>query len=208
MDRTIREGFGNSSQIGKITAGKRNSREFVVGKNKVTKMYLERLLAEEHSKKQCDRIVRYIGSDKDRFAILMHLFFKGEYRITQRAAWPMSQVVKLHPQLIVPYFKRLLDHLDKKGLHVAVLRNTIRLLQDVDIPKRYHGRVMSRCFDYIAAPDTPIAVKAFSLTVLSHLSVSYPDIAPELRLIIGDQWENATPAFRSRARRILKGLGA
>lgn len=170
-------------------------------------MHLEKLLAEEHSKRQCDRIVQYIGSDKDRFAELMRLFFKGEYRITQRAAWPLSYVVRLHPQLINPYFKPLLDHLDKKGLHVAVVRNTIRLLQDVEIPKKYHGRVMSRCFEYIAAPETPIAVKAFSLTVLSHLSAAYPGISSELRLIIEDQWEHATPAFRSRAKKALKAMG-
>jgi hypothetical protein len=171
-------------------------------------MHLEKLLAEEHSKKQCDRIVRYIGDDKDRFAELMRLFFKGEYRITQRAAWPLSNVVRDHPGLIILYFKPLLDHLDKKGLHVAVIRNTIRLLQDVEIPKKYHGRVMSRCFDYVAAPETPIAVKAFSLTVLSNLSATYPEIAAELRLIIEDQWEHATPAFRSRAKKVLKAMGA
>ncbi|HVU57674.1 MAG TPA: hypothetical protein VHD83_21575 [Puia sp.] len=171
-------------------------------------MHLEKLLAKEHSKKQCDRIVRYIGDDKDRFAELIRLFFKGEYRITQRAAWPLSNVVRVHPQLIIPYFKPLLDHLDKKGLHVAVVRNTIRLLQDVEIPKKYHGRVMSRCFEYVAAPETPIAVKAFSLTVLSHLSKMYPEITAELRLIIEDQWEHATPAFRSRAKKILKAMGA
>jgi len=167
---------------------------------------LEKLLAEEHSKQQCDRIVRYIGKDKLRFAGLMRLFFKGEYRITQRAAWPLSNIVRLHPQLITPYFKPLLDNLDKKGLHVAVVRNTIRLLQDVDIPGKYQGRVMSRCFEYVATPETPIAVKAFSLTVLSHFSVAYPAIREELRLIIDDQWEHATPAFRSRARKVLKEM--
>src|SRR5258708_28278469 len=101
-------------------------------------MHLEKLLAEEHSKRQCDRIVKYIGKDKDRFAELMRLFFEGEYRITQRAGWPLSNIVQLHPALITPYFKPLLDNLDKKGLHVAVVRNTIRLLQDVDIPEKYH----------------------------------------------------------------------
>ena len=166
-------------------------------------MYLEKLLAEEHSKRQCDRIVKYIGKDKDRFAELMRLFFKGEYRITQRAAWPLSNIVQLHPGLITPYFKPLLDNLDKKDLHVAVVRNTIRLLQDVDIPEKYHGRVMSRCFEYVGSPGTPIAVKAFALTVLSNLSVKYPEIRDELKLLIADQWEHATPAFRSRASKIL-----
>jgi hypothetical protein len=52
-------------------------------------MDLLKLLRAEHSKKQTDRIVDYIGADKDRFALLMKLFLQGEYRITQRAAWPL-----------------------------------------------------------------------------------------------------------------------
>ncbi|HMH23102.1 MAG TPA: hypothetical protein VK563_15060 [Puia sp.] len=165
-------------------------------------------LAKEHSKRQCDRIVNYIGSDKERFAALMHLFFKGEYRITQRAAWPVSYCVRQHPHLIRPWFKPLLDQLAKSDRHIAVIRNTLRLLQDVPIPQKYHGRVMSICFDFIQSPDTAIAVKAFSLTVLEHLAADYPDILPELRLIIEEQWDQATPAFRSRAKKILKKLGA
>ncbi|MBN9380479.1 MAG: hypothetical protein J0H74_06925 [Chitinophagaceae bacterium] len=167
-------------------------------------MHLEKLLAEEHSKQQCDRIVQYVGRDKDRFAELMRLFFKGEYRITQRAAWPMSYIVRQYPGLITPYFKKLLDYLDKPGIHTAVIRNTVRLLQDVEVPSRYQGRVMSRCFDYVAAPETPIAVKAFSLTVLENLSKKYPDILPELKELIESQWDQAPPAFRSRAKKVLK----
>src|SRR6201986_385170 len=102
-------------------------------------MDLYRLLLEEHSKKQTDRIVKYIGKDKDRFAVLIELFFKGEYRITQRAAWPLSYCVREHPELIHPYFKRLLDNLARKDIPAAVIRNTVRLLQDVEIPRRYHG---------------------------------------------------------------------
>jgi hypothetical protein len=171
-------------------------------------MNIEKALAAEHTKQQKDRIVAYIGSNKDRFALLMDLFLKGEYRITQRAAWPLSYCVREHPALIKPYFKVLLDNLERTGLHVAVVRNTMRLLQDVDIPKKYQGRVMSTCFDYIQAPGTPIAVKAFSLTVLEHLSASYPDIKPELKMIIEEQWDQAPPAFRSRAKKILKKMAS
>jgi hypothetical protein len=170
-------------------------------------MDLLKLLRAEHSKKQTDRIVDYIGADKDRFASLMKLFLQGEYRITQRAAWPLSYCVRYHPELIGPYFTRLLDNLARQDIHVAVIRNTVRLLQDVTIPKRYHGRVMTACFDFVQAPETPIAVKAFSLSILGKLSADYPEILPELKLIINEQWENATPAFRSRARKILKSMG-
>lgn len=168
---------------------------------------IHRLLKEEHSKRQTDRIVAYIGNDKTRFAVLIELFFKGEYRITQRAAWPLSYCVRAHPELIGPYFKRLLDNLARRDIHVAVVRNSVRLLQDVDIPKRYHGRVMSTCFDLVQSAGTPIAIKAFSLTVLANMAADYPDIRNELKVIIDEQWERATPAFRSRARAALKIIG-
>lgn len=167
---------------------------------------IHQLLQQEHSKKQTDRIVRYIGEDKTRFAGLIGLFFRGEYRITQRAAWPLSYCVRAHPELIQPYFKQLLDNLDRKDIPVAVVRNTVRLLQDVEIPSRYRGRVMNTCFNFVQSPETPIAVKAFSLTILSHLAADYPDIHRELQLLIEEQWEQATPAFRSRAKKVLKNI--
>ena|ERR1022692_4982688 len=92
-------------------------------------MNLEETILKEHSKKQCDKIVRYIGISQERFAELMKLFFEWKYRVTQRAAWPVSYCVRNHPQLIKPYFKKLLDNLEKKNLQDAVIRNTLRLLQ-------------------------------------------------------------------------------
>lgn len=171
-------------------------------------MNLEAALLEEHSKKQCDLIVQYIGNNKKRFAELMKLFFNGEYRITQRAAWPMSYCVRNHPGLIEPYFKPLLENLTKKDIHDAVIRNTVRLLQDVEIPRRYQGKVMNICFGYIQSHEIPVAVKAFSLTILGNLSGQYPEIIPEIKMIIEERWEHETAAFHSRAKKILKKTGA
>src|SRR6185312_8670622 len=111
--------------------------------------------------------------------------------------------VRQHPGLITPYYKRLLDNLGRKDIHPAVIRNTLRLLQDVSIPKRFHGQVMTTCFDLIQDPSTPVAIKAFSLTILSNLSAEYPEIRGELKVIIEEQWEQATPAFRVRAKKLL-----
>ena len=92
------------------------------------------------------------------------------------------------------------------GMHNAVTRNITRLLQGVKIPKKYHGRIMTICFNFISDINTPVAVKAFSLTILDNFLKGYPEIASELKLIIEERWENETPAFRSRARKILRKL--
>ena len=166
-------------------------------------MNIQQTLLEEHSKKQCQKIVHYIGDDKNKFAELMDAFFNGEYRVTQRAAWPLSYCVQEHPELVYPYFSKLLTMLKKPGVHDAVTRNIVRLLQRIDIPRRYHGKIMTICFEFISSETTPVAVKAFSMTVLGNLAKDYPEILGELKTIIHQRWDIETAAFRSRAKKII-----
>lgn len=167
-------------------------------------MDLQKAIEKEHSKAQCDKIVRYVGNNPERFAELMQLFLKGEYRITQRAAWPVSYCVGNNPELISPYFKQIMALLQRPGVHNAVVRNIVRLLQFVTVPKRYHGQLMSICFDFVASNEAAPAIKAFSLTILDNLSKEYPDIKPELQLIIEERWPYESAAFKSRARKMIK----
>ena len=169
-------------------------------------MNLRQTILSNHSKATCSKIVQWIGSSQNRFDELFHLFLNDEPLVVQRAAWPLSYAVIAYPNLISKHFGKLLKNLDKPHLHDAVKRNTMRLLQDIDIPKRYQGTVMNRCFDYIISPTEKPAVKAFSLTVLQNLSNQYTDIKQELKTIIEDRWDIESAAFKSRARKILKDI--
>jgi len=169
-------------------------------------MKLRDTILKEHSKANCIAIVKWIGNDQQRFDELFNLFLHDEYRVVQRAAWPISELVSLYPLLIKKHLGKLLTYVKQPGLHEAVKRNTVRLLQDIIIPEKYHGDVMNMCFDYIIDPQEKAAVKAFSLTVLENLSKTYPDIKQELKTVIQDRWDYETAAFHSRARKILKDL--
>ena len=163
-------------------------------------------ILKEHSKAQCNKIVHWIGNSQERFDQLFHLFLNDEYRVIQRAAWPLSYCAITNPSLIKKHFGKLIRNLRKPHLHDSVKRNTIRLLQDVAIPQKYHGEVMDICFNYIISPNEPVAVKAFSLTVLQKLSAKYPEILPEIKLVVEERWDYETAAFKSRARKILKSI--
>lgn len=169
-------------------------------------MDLRATILKEHSKANCNKIVRWIGKDPARFDELFNLFLHDEYRVVQRAAWPISYLVIDHPALIRKHFKALLKKMKEPGVHDAVKRNALRLLQEIDIPVKYQGEIMNACFDYISSPTEKAAIKAFSLTVLENLSVQYPEIRPELKTIIEERWEYESAAFKSRARKILKKI--
>jgi hypothetical protein len=163
-------------------------------------------ILKEHSKPQTQKIIDWIGDSQERFDELLNLILHDEKAIAQRASWAMSYCVIAYPQLIKNHFAKLIKNLKREDIHDAVKRNTVRLLAEVDIPRKHHGEIMNICFEYISSPKEPAAVKAFSLTVLENLSKIYPDIKKELELIIIERWPFETGAFHSRGRKILKNL--
>ena len=169
-------------------------------------MNLRETILAEHTKANCNRIIKWVGDNSLRFDELFQLFLNDEYRVVQRAGWPLSYIVISHPKLIQKHFGKLLKNLQKPNIHDAVKRNTLRLLQEITIPKRFHGDVMNICFDYIISPNENPAIKAFSLSVLQSLSKQYPEIKRELKVIIEDRWDFESAAFRSRAKKILNEL--
>ena len=169
-------------------------------------MNLVETIAKEHSKAQCERIVKYVGSDPDRFRKLVEVFLAGPYRITQRAAWPLSCCVKRHPQLIQPHLKTIINNLKNPGLHDAVKRNTVRLMQFITIPRSLQGQAASICFDLFQNPGEPVAVRVFSMSVLARIAQDQPELKNELKILIEDQLPFGSTGFLSRARKVLKQL--
>ncbi len=157
-------------------------------------------ILKENSKAQCNRIIKWVGASQQRFDELFTLFLNDEYRVVQRCAWPVSYCVEAHPEFIKKHWPRLVKNLSRPDVHTAVKRNSIRFLQNIDIPKKYQGSIMDICFNYVQSPTEAVAVKAFSLTVLKNLSKLYPEILPEIKLIIEEQLPHQTVAFRVRAK--------
>lgn len=166
-------------------------------------MDLRGAILQEHSKAQSLKIVAWVGSDKSRFRALLDLFLQGEYRVVQRSAGMVSKIADIHPELIMPHLEVIVKKMSEPGVHVAVKRNVIRLLQGIEIPEKLHAVVMNSCFELLADPKETIAVRVFSMTVLSNLSKSYPDIRQELKAIVYDIMEQeASAGFKSRARKL------
>jgi hypothetical protein len=166
----------------------------------------ELLKEKNHTKTQALKISVYACSSPKHFKELMQCFLSNEYRLAQRAAWSVSWSAKTIPELINPYIKDIVAQLPRSDVHDAVIRNSVKILQEIEIPEAFHGELMNCCFAFIESPLTPVAIKAFSLTTLYNLSKLYPGIKNELKLIIEERWNNETAAFKSRASKILKEL--
>jgi|SRR5690242_323199 len=167
----------------------------------------EELLKEKiQTKTKALAIAEFACSSPKNFKELMKYFLAKEYRLAQRAAWSVSWATRKKPELIKPYIKDLVVQLGRTDVHRAVIRNSVRILEAIEIPQELHGDVMNACFTFIGKPATPVAIKAFSLTTLFNLSKLYPAIKNELKLIIESNLENETAAFKSRGKKILQAF--
>ncbi len=168
-------------------------------------MNLRTEILREYSKPQAIKIASYIGNDENRFSELMTLFLEKEYRVTQRAGWIVSHCSDKYPQLLHPYLEKIIHNLGS-DIPVAVKRNTVRILQFVDIPESLMGELADFCFQYLSDSKEPIAVKVFSMTIIANITVKFPELKEELRMVIEDQMPYGSAGFISRGRKILKGL--
>lgn len=170
-------------------------------------MNLREELLKEHSKIQTEKIAHWVAGNATRLKELMHLFLTDEYRVVQRTAWVISVVAEQQPALVQEHLYSIVKRMGEPDIPVAVKRNGVRLLQYVEIPEALHGEVMNICFALLEDIKETVAVRCFSMKILGDLAMIYPEIAPELRILIEDGLEHEpTPGFRSRGQKTLTQL--
>lgn len=150
-------------------------------------------------------VIRYVGGNRERFDKLVTIFLNGPIRVTQYAAWPLSFCVQHHPKLITPHYAQIL-RAAKTTDSSAVRRNIMRLLQFVDIPKKFQGAAASLAFRFLENRKEAIAVRVFSMTVLANLCTVNPSLTREVIVLIEEGLPYGTAAYASRAKRVLKQL--
>jgi hypothetical protein len=170
-------------------------------------MNIKKSLLKEHSKTLTIKIVRYIGSNSKRYEELIHLFLDQDAVISQRAAWPLSYVSIEQTQLAYNYLDKLIFKFNQPNNHASITRNLLRIFEVLDIPDNYKTAVLNTCINLMLSSDSPIAVKAFSITVVTKICKNYPELITELKLHFATMQTNPiSPAVRVRIKRALKEL--
>lgn len=169
-------------------------------------MNLVKEILKEHSKVQKDKIVNYVNNDPKRFAKLVAIFLAGPYRVTQRAAWPISYCVENNPALLKPHLKTMLSFLERSNQHNAVKRNILRMFQFISIPESFQGKTVDLCMTFLTDGKQPVAIRVFAMTVLGNIAEKNADLKNEIIMIIEDQLPYGTAGFVSRGRKTLRQL--
>jgi hypothetical protein len=160
-------------------------------------------LENEHFKNKMNEIASYACSTPGRFRKLMDCFFDPDHRMVLAASWIISKSVEIQNGILDPFLPKIVAQLTNPHTKKHLIRNSLRILELIEIPETLHGLIMNACFDFLQEPKTEIAIKAYSMTIIYQLSLLYPEIQEELKCIIEEKWDQESPAFKSRGRKII-----
>ncbi len=161
------------------------------------------ILSERHSRDKTRAFADRIARDRKLFQQLVQFMLHGESPIPERAAWMMDFCTQSHPQCLEPYVTEISEALSALPHH-GTRRTVLKMLCLYDIPPSHQGMVVDSCFNWLIAPEETVAVKVHAMQLIYNISLSEPGLQEELIMVIQDQMDLNTVAFRSRGKRLLK----
>ncbi len=170
-------------------------------------MTLRELLRSEISRKHSNEIAKMTRENAMLFDELWALAVSDEVLVNWRAAWVIKRIWEESPELVSPHLsnmRRALARIKQDG----VKREFLKMILENPLPddEEELGILLKYCYDWLASPLKPIAVRAHSMEILFQISVQIPAITPELKTTIEVAMQEGSAGMVSRGRKILKAL--
>lgn len=133
-----------------------------------------------------------------------------QYEVAFRAAWILESVAENNPLEFSLYFSEFIDaFLNQKN--ASCKRHYTKILMTVDfstagISADQYERVIEHTFEWMIAPETPVAVRVNCMDILYILSGETDWIRDELAAQIEFFMKDGSAAMQSRGKRILSKL--
>lgn len=170
-------------------------------------MTLREILRSEISKRHNNEIAKMARKNPLVFDELWTIALSDEKLLNWRAAWVIKGIWEKSPELVNPHLGKMrwaLATINQDG----VKREFLKMISESPLPddEEEMGILLKYCFDWLASPLEPIAVRVHSMEVLFQISTRIPEIIPELRTTIEVAMQEGSAGMVSRGRRTLKAL--
>lgn len=147
--------------------------------------------------------------DQSKLDLLVKFFLGDDSRLQQRSSNIINHFFELFPKRLLQYADQIVFSLNKELIHSSVKRNVVRLMQFVDLRSLSDETLsflIDTCFKFLQDTKEPIAVRAFSMTVLYNASLIYPELSNELRPILEEVLIYGSAGEKSRAQKTLNSF--
>lgn len=162
-------------------------------------------LDSESSRANFDFVTYIIGDNPEAFAEVMTIAFTAKPPVSFRAAAVAETVCRTYPQLILPYTDQILSDYFRFN-HDGVKRGLLKALMYIELTEEQEGRMLDLGLQIISQPKEKVAAKAYALQILSSISAKYPDIRPEILMVIQTVEDQGSAGWKVACREAFKKM--
>ncbi|MBU2904801.1 adenylosuccinate lyase [Arenibacter algicola] len=172
----------------------------------------------DHSRTKRMEMSNLVLNDPSSIAPLMEIAFQVDDPVSCKACWVLEFTAKKHLGYLFPSMDIFVlnigsVHLDPAVRPVAkiceILMKSYFQLKENKTRDALHEQhlesITSACFDWLIG-DHKVAAQAYSMTSLLLLGRKFNWIHPELRMILEQNYQNGSAAYKARARMTLAKL--
>ena len=167
--------------------------------------YLEELLFREQSRANTDFLIQVLKEKPLLFDDFWLILMKNTDPVSRRAAWVIDCFTEDEPQFLDGKIEELADSVPSFSAD-GLKRHSMRMLSRSPLPTEQLGVLTDISFKWLQSPIESVAVKMYCIVILERITKIYPELIPELCDIIDIQMDEATPGFKSIARKTLGRL--
>lgn len=168
-------------------------------------MELEELLNLEPSRHNIDQVISIVKKNPSLFDILWKIYLQDKNPVSRRAAWAIDLLNEKGYVLSDDHISELMGILPSLK-HDGMKRHSLRILESRPVSEEYIGRLADVCFNWLQEPASAVAVKMYSIKILTNIAEKEPAICRELIDIIEIQLDESTPGFRNIGLKTIKKL--
>lgn len=168
---------------------------------------IEELLLREQSRANTDFLIEVLSVKSELFSKFWKIMMRNQDPVSRRSAWVVDCFTENHPEYLDNKIEELSFHLPDFKTD-GLKRHSMRMLSRSKLPEDNLGILVDISFRWLQSPVESVAVKMYCVIILERVTQIYPEFKSELRDIIEIQLNEATPGFKSIARKVLKRLQA
>lgn len=129
----------------------------------------------------------------------------AERDVALRFMWLVGHICDKDPSVIYPAVAEFF----RKRNDVNILNyncSVAKMLFKAGVPVEIEAEVIDELFKWMLDPMTNVSNKIFAMRTLQNLSVKYPELKNELKIVIDDQLTKNKSSFDKTAKKVLESL--
>lgn len=170
-------------------------------------------------RKEREDFAKIVLTQPEFFKQLLDICFKIDDPISYKAAWVLEMVCLENIKPLLSHLESFLNKVPKVYKHQAV-RPMAKICEElvlgfysnknsnsISLSTKQREQLTEICFDWLIS-EQKVAAKAYAMQCLFYLGNDFKWIHPELKIILNKNFEHQQPAFKARARQILKKISS